>query len=374
VLDDEIRITSFSTAIGLSSDGRYLFAATRTDSSLIYMHVDAEAAHPGDVLSCKGDEITCSMRGERLPDPLGTGGEALSWPPDPEALVAGPLSDWQTDQATPVDGDFVLVAHSGITSGGVPSGAVSLFVLQPGRGGQPAKLSLASALTGLAGALPGISYDPITRYAYMPLAAGGSPKLLTRIGVAVTTNSDGKVDFNGTRPFYADELFLDGAAPFSDTRDVAFLPAVPNAGVALAQDRALIVSQQPSALLVTDIDPTRNAPGTAQVKATAVVGPGATRVVVGDFDGQPLAIVGSFGSRELSVIDLSTMLPRAVVPNLSGPFALALDEDRRLLYVDDFRSSVIRIIDLAPALDPESTETVRVVATLGKPRVLQELR
>jgi hypothetical protein len=170
---------------------------------------------------------------------------------------------------------------------------------------------------------------------------------------------------------------------------------VPNAGAALAQDRALIVSQQPSALLVADINQARNAPGHAQVQATAVVGPGATRVVVGDFGGQPLAVVGSFASREISVIELSTMLARAVVPNLSGPFALALDEPRKLLYVDDFRSSVIRIIDLAPVLDPELTglsrvstrdpralqatrgrrvDTVSVVATLGKPRVLQELR
>ena len=68
------------------------------------------------------------------------------------------------------------------------------------------------------------------------------------------------------------------------------------------------------------------------------------------------------------------MLTRTVIPNFSGPFDVALDSARKLLYVSDFRSSVIRIVDLSPLTDPSAKEGARVIATLGSPRVIQELQ
>jgi sugar lactone lactonase YvrE len=85
-------------------------------------------------------------------------------------------------------------------------------------------------------------------------------------------------------------------------------------------------------------------------------------------------VVACFDARELFVIDLITMLPRSVVPNLSGPYEIALDEQRQLLYVADFRSSVIRIVDLSPIAAGDGEAPVQVVATLGEPQVLQELK
>jgi hypothetical protein len=63
-----------------------------------------------------------------------------------------------------------------------------------------------------------------------------------------------------------------------------------------------------------------------------------------------------------------------VVPNLSGPHALVLDDARERVYVADFRSSVVRVVDLSPLADHASEEPVRVIASLGRPRVIQELQ
>jgi hypothetical protein len=76
------------------------------------------------------------------------------------------------------------------------------------------------------------------------------------------------------------------------------------------------------------------------------------------------------------VLDATTGAVLSIVHNLSGPFEIALDSLRMRLYVADFRSSVVRIIDLSPIVtstDP-STTSARVVATLGSPKLIQELQ
>ena len=46
------------------------------------------------------------------------------------------------------------------------------------------------------------------------------------------------------------------------------------------------------------------------------------------------------------------MLPLSVVPHLSGPFDLQYDEVRELVYVADYHSSVIRVLDLRRSRTP----------------------
>jgi hypothetical protein len=365
VLEDEVLITPFATAVGLSSDGSYLFAATRTDKTLLFIHASS-SADGGKVLECGEDaERRCTLRADGGRDVLGDDGNPLPWPKDPEALTAGPMSDW-APQGKSAQGEYVVVAHRG--------GDVSLFVLREDRRGKADELTRTDVIGGLPAALTQAVYDHDTKLIYLPVSAASPAKVLDRVGVVLPQNADGSLDSAHALLYDAGYLQLEAVAAVNDTRDIAFIAAVPDAGDGLSQDRALIVAEEPSALLLADVSPARNPPRTARVKQTTVVGRGASRVVVGNFDGHPLAAVGSFGTRELAMIDLPTMLPLAVVPNLSGPFALALDEPRKLLYVADFRSSVIRIVDLAPLLDPASQVEVRVIATLGAARVLQELQ
>jgi hypothetical protein len=167
---------------------------------------------------------------------------------------------------------------------------------------------------------------------------------------------------------------LVGVDNSTDTQDVLFVPAFAPAGAALAEPRALVLSQRPDSLLVVDVHPDRNAQVTAaRVLRTIVVGTAPTRLSYGVIDGRPLAVVACFGAREIVVVDLATLHVRSVVPNLSGPFEVTLDAPRKRLYVADFRSSVIRIVDLSPVVDGDGDRAARVAATLGKPQILQEL-
>ena len=90
----------------------------------------------------------------------------------------------------------------------------------------------------------------------------------------------------------------------------------------------------------------------------------------------PVALVSCFNSREVFVVDLASGRARSVVRNLSGPFDLAIDPVRQRLYVADFRSSVVRVLDLAPVAEPDAggVTTARLIATLGAPKVVQELQ
>lgn len=351
VIEDEVFIGSYSTALEMAPDGETLFVATRTDDSLGFIQVDADA-NGDDVLSCGNPGRTCNSLATRGPDPVD--GEPLDWPIDPVAIVAAPLSQL-TGQSAP--GLGVLVAHR--------AGAVSLFLADG------TDVELTAVLSNLPNPLTEIAFDPVTRLAYATVARSG----IARVGVALARDGE-----SGT-VYDAGAVDLEATSSVPSTRDLVFVPPVPMAPEpSLAAPFALIVAQNPDALLQVDmdiaIDPAaRERAYGVRVKRATVVGEGASRVATGTLqDGRPIAVVACFDSREIYVIDLTTMLPRSVVPNLSGPFDIALDQDRALVYVTDFRSSVIRVLDLAPLLNSVGEAPVEVVATIGKTRVLQELR
>ena len=62
--------------------------------------------------------------------------------------------------------------------------------------------------------------------------------------------------------------------------------------------------------------------------------------------------------------------------NLNGPFELAIDSFRKRLYVADFRSSVVRVLDLGPVVAEAFGDRTDapLVGTLGIPKVVQELQ
>jgi hypothetical protein len=357
VLEDEVLVSSFSTALTASPDGRYLFATTRTDDSLTFIALDSEA-DGDDVLDCGGSGRGCNLNAERGPN-ANDPGEPLKWPNDPASVISGPLSDW-SDDASP-DALYAMVAHRG--------GEVSLFVEQPSAPRtDPRRFELQAVFSGLPPPLTNIAFDPSTRLAHV--ATGASA--LARVGV-VPADAAGS-DSDTASLYLAGFVTMQSLAAGALSRDLVFTPALPDAGEALAEDSALIVAVEPSALLLADVNETRNAPGRARVKRTAVVGGGASRLAFGDVGGRPTAVVACFDARALFIIDVETMLTISVVPNLSGPFEIELDEERQRVYVADFRSSVIRVVDLSQLAGTQGGQSAGVIATLGKPRVIQELR
>ena len=353
VYDSEVLIGSFSTALAMASTGSALFVSTLTDEGLSYMRIDGD-----DLVSC-GDGHACSSR---VASSSGQHADELAWPGNPVAIISGPLSDWVPAERGDVGpGEYVMVAHR--------TGEVSLLLFRPGD--PDGELVLIDVIAGFPETLTKLKYDPTTRLAYMSIAAGSGTKLLARVGVAIPEGADA----TQARLYSAGLLELTSIQTSNDTRDLAFVPAFPPAGAALAEDRALVLSSEPSALLVVDLNPARNPIYTAHVDRAVEVGAGPQKVVTGVLDGRPFAIVACFYARQLSVIDLGTMLTRSVVPNLSGPYDLVLDEARKLLYVVDFRSSVIRVVGLKPVVEPDLfDQPVRVIATIGTPQVLPELQ
>src|SRR5262249_37940586 len=250
-MEAEVRIKPFVTAIGLSSDARYLFAATRTDQKLVFMHANDSASGGSVLVGPENDERRCGWEagnGGTIEDDQG---KPATWPENPEALLAGPLADFMPASANPTNAEYVVVAHRG---GGTMLGSVSLFVLQPGHDGKADKLTSTGVLGGMVQGAAQVSYDPVTKLIYVPIAASATPnKLLARVGIEVPIGPDGQPDIMQALPYDAGGVLLDGVeSAYNDTRDVAFIAGIPGAAAAASEDRALIVSQEPSALLLTD--------------------------------------------------------------------------------------------------------------------------
>lgn len=363
LLAGEVLIGSYSTGLAVTADGNRIAISTRTEDSLGYVKLDADAAPlpdgPGVLRCADGQPSPCGLAA-RGPDRRADDGEALDWPREPAAVFAGRLADFEPSLSMPDDRDeYVLVAHR--------HGPVSLFVEQGD------ELVLTDVLAGATPFAASLAFDPQTRFVYAALAQyASSSSVLTRVRVEVPEGA-GRPEL---RAFVTPPGFVRIDTDVVEPRDLAFLPAIPGASSALSTPSAVVVAGRPSALQLTDLPDASvdDQPDSVRVKDEAVLGFGATRVATAIVDGVPLAVVSSFDTREVAVVDLRTMHMRSMRPNLSGPFDIELDAARRYVYVTDFRSSVLRVIDLEPVLVGDADGSLTVIATVGRPRVIQELQ
>ncbi|HKP64114.1 MAG TPA: hypothetical protein VJV78_45575 [Polyangiales bacterium] len=360
VLADEVLVPSLASYVAPSSGFTRLYIATRTDTNITFVDVREDQ---DNVLSCKDKDRRCDDSFMRYRDPLADE-RSLELPREAVSIVAGRGEEWFQNADPPVSGEFILVAHR--------EGQVSLLRDDLGK----ADLQLQDVLTLKQGSQPleeptGITYDPTTHLGYVSVFARttadiGDVKVLGRVGLA----SGGPEGY----PAYlydADPLVLEGVSIGRDTRAIIPSPTVPG--------EALVISQRPNSLLWVDIASAQDGSGVptqAVVRRTTTVGRGPTRVITGKLEDRTLAIVSCFDAREIYILDAVTSEVLSIVHNFSGPFELALDSARKRLYVADFRSSVIRVLDLTPILEgaSESVPTAGIVATLGHPQQVQELQ
>ena len=127
------------------------------------------------------------------------------------------------------------------------------------------------ALGGFPAQITELAFDPVSKLVHFTILNGGNSKLLARAGVIVPRNSDGTPDVEDTLLYAQSSLSLEAVDGFGDTRDLAFVPALPAAGAAFAGPRALVVSRSPSALLVVDVkqETSDNATSGAVARAAA---------------------------------------------------------------------------------------------------------
>jgi DNA-binding beta-propeller fold protein YncE len=358
VLLDEVLVPSLATYVAAASDRSRIYITTRTETNVAVIDLDESSERP---LSCNDKDRVCDKKHTQWRDPIGSE-RKLSLPREAVGIATGRAQDLITDSMPALDGELVLVAHRG--------GQVSAFLDTGG------ELLLQNVLTLGNTASPlreptAITFDPDTHLAYLTVYARALPslgdkKVLARVGLASSGIED-----QPSSLYDVGVVSLEGVSLGRNTRGIAMNPLTPG--------QALVVSQAPDSVLWVDVAGTENGdslPTEAIVKHITSIGGGPTRVITGTLGERTIAVVSCFDGRQIYILDAATSEVLSVVHNFSGPFELGLDSARRRLYVADFRSSVVRIVDLAPLIDGanETTPTARIVATLGHPKLVQELQ
>jgi hypothetical protein len=355
LLRDEVLIGSHAADVAVTEDGARLYLPVRSDANLTFIDVD------NGMLGCSGSGSPerCDNQNRRGDETLG-----VDLPTDPIDLVTAPLEAF----GLPPGGDLVMMAHR--------NGSVSLFASRFTRASDGTSIivpQLQDTLTGLPEELSGIELDVATRTAWLPsrieprIARAGialdrdSPPVLgTELGSTILFNG-GTLDVRGLNT---------GSAARGDAVAIAFDPT--------NRDRIYALSRLPEALLLGDL--ARTTPGVLELDGVIEVGDGPSRLRIAEVSGRMFAFVSCFDSRDLYVIDLELERLAGVVRGMSGPFELEIDPVRNLIYVVDFRASVIRFVDMAPlvgCLEMGSASvdcTPEVIGAVGHPRPIEELR
>jgi DNA-binding beta-propeller fold protein YncE len=136
-------------------------------------------------------------------------------------------------------------------------------------------------------------------------------------------------------------------------------------------ERLYVLSRRPQA--VVSIDLARAGEGGGDLPIGRVIGldVGASRLVAATVGTRRYLFATCYDGRTLFVIDAETGSVEDVVRGFSGPFEVVVDEVRARALVTDFRSSVVRVVDLSPLVE-RSSAPLRIVATLGVPRAPSE--
>ena len=151
---------------------------------------------------------------------------------------------------------------------------------------------------------------------------------------------------------------LGGIDDGRDQRDVQFLP-----GPSGDPGRAFVLSRRPDSVIELDLSRPGLSPNSYGLAGISEVGAGPSRISVVEVGGQTYVLATCFDAKQLFAIDPRGGLV-SVVGGFSGPFEMTYDAAREWLYITDFSTSQIRVVDLGPLA---TNETPTPVATLGLP-------
>ncbi|MAQ19604.1 MAG: hypothetical protein CMN30_32980 [Sandaracinus sp.] len=355
LLRSEVLVGSFADGIdsAASGDGVRFYLPVRSDGDLTYADLGADGA-----LDCGDTPSSAAFDGERHEctddhreaEDGAAREDGLEVPPDPIAVYAAPRPTG--------DGNFIVMAHRG--------GRLSL-IWEPTAGARP---ELVDVIEGYPNEIVDLQADPLTGNLWLPTAF---ETVVPRAAVALDERSEDSFLFRLSDLAVAE---VDFGGSFSDTRAVRFDPRTD-------VRRAYVLSRRPASLWVVDLE---ESVGRLRVREALPVGAGASRMEVSSFAAhgdRTLAFVTGFDSRELRVFDVDSAQAVGIVRGIGGPFEVTVDEARDLVYIADFRSSVLRVIDLAPMfecldglMDGEGVEdqcSPLSLGTVGRPRAVQEL-
>lgn len=354
---DEVKIAAFATDAvlrpRLDGAGDRLFVPVRGDSTLHWIDVD------GGELECgRAADGGCDARHRVGDDPSETSRD-IELGPEPYAIDAT------------ANGEKVVVTNQ-------TTGTVALFATRDDgpkldfnlRGGLP------SRPVGLAGL-------PLTRLAAAQEAPAYTFLMTFRDSAQVRLFRTSDDDTSSPpRPFLVDGggVSIDANSVGSDSRGIAVDPSARQAAEArCGDDRAClaqaalvpvdvyVANRTPASLLIGRTRPPQEYPYFFQTLPLSI---GPSRVVVGKVlsasgEEETRVFVVCFESRRIFVYDPQRSRIETEIFTGRGPHALAVDTNRRLLYVGHFTDSYIGVYSLDLAF-PDTYGTM--LGMLGAPR------
>jgi hypothetical protein len=341
----EVLVGSYTSGMALSPRGDRVYLAVRSDVDLSWIDLDPASG----ALSCEGSgqPQSCAPR-RRTTEVSSTCGRTPVLSGDPVGVFAG---DVEALTGEPSDLDYVVMVHR--------NGRASLY-LDRVVGGAPEPV-LVHTTDGLPFDITNVSYEPESRLVWTH-SASAFPNRLTRelgfVGVAIDP-----ADPECSSAFSAGRLPLRGVDDGLDTRDSAF---------SADGSRAFVLARRPEAIVTLDLDDAPLFPGEAAIDRISHVGYGPSRLERVDVEGGRTVLAATcFDDRKVWFVDADTGATAGVVPGFAGPYELAVDTVGQIVWVVDFRDSVLRAIDYRPLASGEPPE---LVATFGRVRPVQVLR
>jgi DNA-binding beta-propeller fold protein YncE len=336
IVASEVALGSHMEGLVINPDGDRLYLPVRSDRNLTFVDWD------GARLTCGSDESTSTdipICGPTYREGS-SGGVAsdreLTLIGDPVDVAVGSLEDIG---GAADSGDFVLLA--------LRDGGVALFIDQPmGAGTVP---ELAHIAEGFSSTLVTMTLQPGTGVAWLTSALVSQ---VDRVAVSVDL-----ADRDRSFVYDFGPVQIDGLDDGTDARDIEFDPDQPG-------ERAFLLSRRPEAVVTLELDGQSN----ASIGDIYEVGTGPSRIALARIASRMYVLASSYDARKLFVIDPEYGALIATIGGFSGPFEVVADEERQVLYMADFSTSVVRIVDLSPL---ETGDAPVLVATLGEPTPVQ---
>ena len=339
----EVLIGGQASSIAISGDQRRAYVAVRSDRDVTWVDVA-----PDGRLACgnNGDGTACSSERRHLAVAEGCGRAPFA-PGDPVAVVAGRVADLSGDPAD--ESDFLVVVHR--------NGRAGLALETATAGGTTP--TLVHMLDSLPLDVVNAGLEPGAGVVWLNQSAANLQRAsrdVALVGVALDARRECSLLFGAGR------VSLEGVDDGRDTRDVAFDPS---------GQSAYLLSRRPEAVLEVRLGGT---PLTATGSALGDLTPlarGPARMDIGEIGGRTFLFVTAFDAQSVVVVDVALGRSVVVVTGMTGPQDIAFDPLRQLLYVADFRDSVVRVIDVRPL---ETSSLPHLISTLGTARPIEVLR
>ncbi|MGE0785757.1 MAG: YncE family protein [Sandaracinaceae bacterium] len=351
VIADEVGIGSHADGLAFNAAGDRMYLPMRGESDLTFVPFDAQLGafrcsqmprNDDDVLPRCADRF----RTGRVDTVGSTRGLALMG--SPTAISTGSFRELGVD----IDAEYIVMALQG--------GTVALYLDSLDREAGDGTPELIHVAEGFPATPVTMTVQPGTGVAWITSVASNvtaAAERIARVAISadpVTPSRSFLYDFGSVRLADVD----DG----QDVRDIVFHPSDPT--------RAFVLTRRPEAVVELAVD--RQGLTQSDIAVTDIweVGAGPSRIAVLELAGRTYVFASCYDAQRLFVIDADHGSLVGVVGGFSGPFEIAIDPVTERLYMTDFATSVIRIVDLSPL---EMGLSPTVIGTVGRLRPVRGL-